>query len=50
MVGYVAVFLYWGGCGRIWVDSYLLVTVCLIVVLLISNGYGLEGYGAVDRY
>ena len=33
VIGYVAVDLYWGSCGREWVDITLLGTVWLINVL-----------------
>ena len=63
MVGYVAVDLSWGRCGRKWGDRYLLGTELKSMVLLIPTGDddeendtvistrdGVVGYGAVCLY
>ena len=50
VVGYGAVYLYWGRCGRIPDCRYLLGTVQLNMVLWISTEDGVVGYVALDLY
>ena len=46
VVGYVAVDLYWGCCGREWGDRSLLGTMLKKMTMYISTGDGVVGYGA----
>ena len=50
MVGYVAVYLYWGRCGRKWGDRYLLGTELKNMVLLILTGDDDEENDTVNLY
>ena len=50
MVGYVAVDLSWGRCGRKWVDRYLLGTELKSMVLLIPTGDDDEENDTVNLY
>ena len=50
MVGYVAVDLSWGRCGRKWGDRYLLGTELKSMVLLIPTGDDDEENDTVNLY
>ena len=50
MVGYVAVDLSWGRCGRKWGDKYLLGTELKSMVLLIPTGDDDEENDTVNLY
>ena len=50
MVGYVAVDLSWGRCGRKWGDKYLLGTELKSMVLLIPTGDDDEANDTVNLY
>ena len=50
VIGYVAVDLYWGSCGREWVDISLLGTEWKGMVLLILTGDDDEENGTVNPY